>query len=166
MDQKHTFVPAIEELSLARLIEVWSDIRDFLGVKPRAYIGVITGFGLTIRGVIKMAELREGQRVTATAVLKTAGGNPAAYQTGSAVWTSSDPAVASVLVHPDNELMADVDGLNGAANTPVLVTFTADGDPDADQVRDVVATLDVVVTQGEAVVAEVTAGPATDIPTP
>ncbi len=114
--------------------------------------------GIKITGDIKEMELREGQKVSASASLKTAAGNDAAYQTGSAVWTSSDPAVASVEVDATNELAATIHGLNGAANTPVLVTFTADGDPDADQTRDVVATLDVVVTQGEAVVAEITAG--------
>lgn len=110
-----------------------------------------------------MAELREGQRIRATVALKTKGGNPAAYEKGTEAWVSSDPAVASVTVDPADPLQADVDGLNGAANTPVLVTFTADGDPDAGETRDLVATLDVVVTQGEAVVAEISAGAPTDI---
>lgn len=168
MDRKHqhTFVPAVEEFSLAKIVEIWADIRDFLGVKPDAYIGQISAQGLVIRGVIKMAELREGQQLSATVTLKTKSGNPAAYEVGSAVWTSSDPTVATATVDPTNELMANIVGVNGAANTPVLVTFTADGDPDAgpDQVRPVVATLDIVVTQGEAFVAEITAGPATDVP--
>lgn len=111
-----------------------------------------------------MAELREGQRIRATVALKTKGGNPAAYEKGTEKWGSSDPAVASVTPDAADPLQADVDGLNGANNASVLVTFTADGDPDVDQARDVVATLDVTVTQGEAVVAEISAGAPTDIP--
>lgn len=147
-------------------LEVEQGILEVLGAKPRVFFDTLTFNGVKSIGEFDMAELREGQQFTVTSTFKTAAGNPAAYEKGSAKWVSSDPSVASVDVDPNNELSAVVKGLNGAANTPVLVTFTADGDPDADQVRDLVATLDVVVTQGEAVVAELSAGSPTDIPTP
>lgn len=109
-----------------------------------------------------MAELREGQQFGVTASLKTAAGHNAAYQTGSATWESSDENIASVEVNPDNELEATVRGLDGSNSDAVVITFRADGDPDDDEVRDLVATLDVVVTQGEAVVSELVAGTPTD----
>jgi hypothetical protein len=145
-------------------LEVEQGILEVLGAKPRVFFDTITFNGVKTTGEFTMAELREGQQIVASATFKTAAGNPAAYEKGSAKWVSSDPTIASVDVDPNNELSATVKGLNGAANTPVLVTFTADGDPDADQTRDLVATLDIVVTQGEAVVTEIVPGPATDIP--
>lgn len=146
-------------------LEIEEFIADMLGAQPKVNFS-ISYQGVTAKGAITMAELREGQQLVATVTLKTKAGNPAAYQTGTAVWTSSDPTVATATVDPTNELSATIVGVNGAANTPVLVTFTADGDPDADQTRDVVGTLDIVVTQGEAFVAEVAAGTPTDVPAP
>lgn len=119
--------------------------------------------GLIIKGEIEMAELREGQQFTVTAAFKTAAGHPASYQAGTAMWASSDPSIASVEANPENELEATVKGVDGSNNGAALITFTADGDPDADETRDLVGTLDVVVTQGEAVVAELTPGPASDV---
>lgn len=110
-----------------------------------------------------MAELREGQQFTVTAILKTADGHPASYEKGSAKWESSDESVATVEVNPDNELESTVKGVDGSNNGSAVITFRADGDPDADQTRDLVATLDVVVTQGEAVVSELSAGTPSDI---
>ena len=146
-------------------LEIEEFIARILGAKPRAYFSSIsTRDGITIKGEIEMAELKEGQQFVCTVSLTTKAGNPALYQTGSAAWASSNPSVASVTVDPGNELSATVAGLNGAANTPVLITFTADGDPNAEVVRDVVATLDVVVTQGNAFVASITPGTPTDTP--
>lgn len=144
-------------------VEVGKDIAQILGVRPKAFFGTVKFNGLTIKGVIDMAELREGQHFSATVSLTTRAGNPAAYQKGSESWTSSDPTVASVTPSADDPLTADVVGLNGAANTPVLVTFKCDGDPDDNESRDVIATLDVVVTQGEAFVATIAAGTPTDV---
>ena len=145
-------------------LEIEEFIADMLGAQKRASFASITRNGITVKGDITMAELREGQQIVATVALKTKAGRPAAYQTGTAKWTSSADAVATVTPDPNNELSATIVGVDGSANTPVLVTFTADGDPDADQERDVVATLDIVVTQGEAFVAEITPGAATDVP--
>lgn len=161
-DNKHLFVPAIEEADLAAIVEILGDIRDFLGATPKVTF-TIESNGLIIKGATKM-DLREGQQVNASVTLKTAAGNPASYEKGSATWVSSDPATVSVTPDTSDELKAVVKGLNGANNTSVIVTFHADGDPDADQVRDVIATLDVVCTQGEAVVAEITTDTPVDTP--
>ncbi len=107
-------------------------------------------------------ELREGQQVVVTASLKTSAGHDAAYQTGTAVWTSSDNALATVTVSPDNELSATVVGVDGSVNGSAVITLNLDGDPDADEVRDIVGTLAITVTQGEATVVELTAGTPTD----
>jgi hypothetical protein len=163
--QNALFVPAISEYQLDELVNIFSDIRDFMGVTPECYFEQIAGpNGLTITGRIKKMELREGQQVDATVTLKTAAGNPAAYQKGTAKWTTSDETAVQVMqaAAPVDELKATIYGVSGANNTPVLITFTCDGDPDSDQQRDIVATLDVVCTQGEAVVAEIDTGTATD----
>jgi len=120
--------------------------------------------GIKIQGDFRAMELREGQQVTVTASLKTAAGHDADYQTGSATWESSDPA-ASVTANPDNELEATVIGVDGSTNATAVITFRADGDPDADQTRDLVGTLDVAVTKGEAAVVELSAGAPSDVPT-
>ena len=111
-------------------------------------------------------ELREGQQVDLSVVLKTASGNPAAYEKGSASWTSSDPATVSVDVDPSDELKATAKGLNGANNGSVVISFQCDGDPDAgpDQQRLIIGTLDVTCTAGEAMVVEISAGTPVDIP--
>lgn len=127
-----------------------------------AFINSIKFNGIEIQGDLFMAELREGQEFTVTASFKTAAGHDAAYEENSVTWESSDESVATVEVSPENELEAVVKGVDGSNNRSAVITFRADGDPDADQVRDLVATLDVVVTQGEAVVAELTAGTPTD----
>lgn len=108
-----------------------------------------------------MAELREGKSVVATVALRTKAGHPAAYEKGTEKWESSDPA-AVVTVDPTNPLQAKIDGVDGSNNTAVLVTFTADGDPAADVTTPVVATVDIIVTQGNAVTAEISLGTPTD----
>lgn len=158
------FTPAIRLLDLQQVVEIASDIRDFLGVRPHVYFSELSGQGIRIKGEFSMAELREGQQFDVTVALKTKAGHPAKYQTGTEAWESSNPPVSTVKVDPANPLRATVKGLDGSNNEAVLITFTCDGDPDDDASRDVVATLDVVVTQGEAFVAEATAGPATDTP--
>ena len=128
-----------------------------------AYFSQVVSNGVVIKGRLKKMELREGQFVTATVSLKTKSGHDAAYEVGSAKWASSDPAVG-VVADPTDEKKATITGLDGSANASAVVTFTADGDPDADQTRDVVATLDVVCTTGEAVVAEITTDTPQDNP--
>lgn len=101
-------------------------------------------------------ELREGQRSTITATLKTAAGHPAAYQIGTATFESSKPEIVQVVPTADNELSCEIFGVDGTNNDSAVITFRCDGDPDAD-VREIVGTLDVVVTQGEATVVELSA---------
>jgi hypothetical protein len=120
--------------------------------------------GLVIKGEIKMAELREGQQFTVSAALKTASGGVGKHQEGSEVWESSDPSVAVVEANSSNPLQAFVKGVNGSDNGVAVISFAADGDPDEADTRPIIGTLDVVVTQGEATVVELTAGPAEDAP--
>lgn len=140
-------------------------------IKPRferihVFFNQVRVGGLIVIGELTQMELREGQQSVVTANLKTAAGHPAAYQDGTATFESSDPTIATVEQDSANPLQATVKGVDGSNNGSVVITFRADGDPDADQERDLVATLDVVVTQGEAVVADLEAGPASDIPAP
>lgn len=124
----------------------------------------VRGNGLIVQGDIKAMELREGQQVKVKASLRTKMGKKAAFQEGSVAWETSNPDVAQVTVNPEDELEATVRGLDGEANEAVVITFRADGDPDEDEVREIIGTLDVVVTQGEAVVVELSAETPSDIP--
>lgn len=149
------------------MLDAMLDIADILGSVPVAYFKSVSANGVKIQsrgnGGIKHMELREGQQVTATVALVTKKGHPASYEKGSAKWESSDPAVSVTPVDGD-ELSATITGEDGSANAAAVVKFTADGDPDADQVRDIVATLDVVCTQGEATVATISTGTPSDVP--
>lgn len=146
---------------LLRII-VWLVEQTYLHQSRRIIFNQIRFNGITITGEIKTMELREGQEFTVSAALETAAGHAAAFQAGTAVWESSDPSVASVEVDPNKELQAVVKGLDGSNNGSALITFSVDGDPDADETRDILGTLDAVCTQGEAVVVELTAGPVSD----
>lgn len=107
-------------------------------------------------------ELREGQRATITAELRTAAGHAAVYQTGTATFESSKPEILQVVPVADNELACEIIGVDGSNNDSAVVTFRCDGDPDADQDREIVGTIDVVVTTGEAVVVELSASTPAD----
>lgn len=120
------------------------------------------GHGISITGEIYMIELREGQSVILTAEPKTAGGHPAAYEKGSAVWTSSDPSIATVEPLPDNELQGRVKGVDGSQNGSVVIRLEADGDPDAEQTRPCIGTETATVTQGEAFTFGLSAGEVKD----
>lgn len=110
-------------------------------------------------------ELREGQQVEVGVKLRTKAGHDAAYEVGSVRWSSSDESVATVEPNPNgNELEAIVKGVDGSANGAVVIKFECDGDPDSDGERLIVGTLDVIVTQGEAFVAEIVAGTVSDVP--
>jgi hypothetical protein len=115
-----------------------------------------------VKGVFCMAELKEGQKFNVTVAPKTAHGHPAAIQDGSGRWTSSDDAVVSVEQDPTNPLKAVVRGLDGSANESVVIEFRADADRSPDGVREIVGTLDVVCTTGDAAVVELTADTPTD----
>lgn len=160
------FTPAVNEYQLDELVKIFSDIRDFMGCPPECSFALIEGSGVKITGRITNMELREGQSTTASVKLQTASGNPAAYQQGTETWESSDATVVSVEPDLKNPLSARISGLNGSNNAACVVTFSCDGDPDADQTRDIVATLDVVCTQGEAFVASMETTPPVDTLSP
>lgn len=124
--------------------------------------------GIVITGEINEMELREGQQVKLKAVPLTRSGNAATYEAGSARWSVQQPAEGDVVsIHPDteNELIAIVRGVNGSFNGAAVVRLEIDGDPDQDQERLLIATADVVVTQGEAFVTSLTTeGGVEDIP--
>lgn len=108
-------------------------------------------------------QLKEGQKATINVVLKTKRGHQAAIEPGSASFESSDPSVVQVRQNPTNELSAEIEAIDGSANESVVVTFRADGKI-GDGVRELVGTLDVVATQGDAFVVEMEVGEITDAP--
>jgi hypothetical protein len=126
-----------------------------------AFFDLADNDNLSIEGKIKTMQLKEGQRVKVAVALLTARGNLAKYEDGSASFTSSDPSVASVEQNPANPLEATIRGLDGSNNESVLIEFRADGKP-GEGVRDIVATLPVTVTQGDAFVADVRTGTVED----
>ena len=95
--------------------------------------------------------------MTLSAALKTKRGNKGAFEAGSAEWLSSDPDVVSVTENPDNELEAIVEGLDGSSNESVVITFRADADQ-SEGIKEIIGTMSVVCTQGEATVIELTGG--------
>lgn len=106
-------------------------------------------------------ELKEGQTATGSVALRTKAGHPARIEPGSARFTSSDESVVGVTQNPANELEFTIEGLDGSNNESALIEFRADGKI-GEGTKDVVATLDVVCTQGDAVVAEISVNPPTD----
>lgn len=145
-------------LSLLRFTLDWFD-------KVEGHLVLARFGGIIIKGEIKEMELREGQEVDVKLVLTTRSGRTAQHQEGSAVWESSNPDVATVTVDPTNELVAKIMGVNGEGNQAVVITARVDGDPDG-EVREIVASGDVVVTQGEAFVGELRFASPVDIPAP
>jgi hypothetical protein len=114
-----------------------------------------------IEGDIYLMQLKEGQTVPITVSPKTKRGNPAGVEPGSATFESSDPSVVSVTQDPGNPLKATLEALDGSNNESVVITFRADGKV-GDGVRPIVGTLDVVATQGDAVVVEIQTGEVSD----
>lgn len=108
--------------------------------------------------------LREGKRVTLNGTPTTKVGNPAAYEQGTAVWELSDTDNFKLEVNPENELEATVTCVNGSTNPAAIVSCSLDGDPDADEVRTLVGTLDLVGSQGEATQFSLSASAPSDVP--
>lgn len=148
-------------LAMAKLVNCIKDCEEPCGCGQegvRVVFAQVQGNGLIIKGDIKSMELREGQQVRVSADLQTSAGHQAAYQEGSASWESSNPDVATVTADPNDELTAVVKGVNGEDNESVVISFQADGDPDSDQERVLVGTVDITVTQGEATVVSLSVG--------
>jgi hypothetical protein len=87
-------------------------------------------------------------------------GNPASVQNPQ--WSSSEPETAIVTVDATNPLKAVVKAV-GVVDEASMVLFEADADL-GDGVLPIIATLDVVVTAGQAVVVELAAGPPVEQP--
>lgn len=94
-------------------------------------------------------ELKEGYKAVVLATPKTRNGNAAAIEPGSARWSSSDPSVVSIEQDPTNELGATMRGIDGSANESVVIELRADGDR-GEGIKEIVGTLAVVCTQGDA----------------
>jgi hypothetical protein len=109
-------------------------------------------------GRISRMELKEGQRVRLKVAPKTARGHAASIEAGSGRWISSDESVVSVEQDPTNELAAIVRGLDGSANESVSIEFRGDADRSAEGIREIVGTLAVVCTSGDAAVVDITPG--------
>jgi hypothetical protein len=89
-------------------------------------------------------------------------GNPAPVQ--NPTWSSSEPATVTVTVDANNPLKAVVKAV-GVVDEASMVLFEADADMGAGVVP-IIATLDVVVTAGQAIVVELIAGPPAEQPAP
>lgn len=87
-------------------------------------------------------------------------GNPAPVQ--NPVWTSSEPETVTVDVDPTDPHKAVVKAV-GPVDEASMVKFEADADMGEGEIP-IIATLDVVVTAGQAVIVEITAGTPTEQP--
>jgi hypothetical protein len=130
----------------------WNDRVEFVSIEVE---------GLKIKGDIFAMELREGQKANVTVKPLTARGHAGAIETGSARWSTSDESVISVTADPSNELAATIEGLDGSQNESVVVEFRADGKR-GEEVKEVVGTVDVVCTQGDATVVNLEVGTPSD----
>jgi hypothetical protein len=129
----------------------------------RTHIAEIQISNTTIQGDIDAMELQEGQSAQLNVNLKTRRGHAAAIEPGSGRWTSTDESVVTVTADPNDETRATIEGVDGSENESVVIEFRADGKR-GDGVREIVATLAVTCTQGDAVVAEINAGEPVDSP--
>jgi hypothetical protein len=87
-------------------------------------------------------------------------GNPASVQ--NAAWTSSEPETITVEPGTGNPLIATVKAM-GPVDEASMVKFEADADL-GEGVEPIIATLDVIVTAGKAMVVEIVAGTPTEQP--
>lgn len=130
--------------------------------RPSAIFTGVTFDNLTtIKGVIEMVELKEGQKAKIHVSPRSRHGHSGAIEPGSARFTSSDESVVSVEQNPDNELEATIRGLDGSSNEPVVISFKADGDR-SEGVKEIVGSASVVCTQGDAITFDLEVGPAED----
>lgn len=137
-------------------------LRKSRGGTAKVIFTAATFENFRIIGDIETMELKEGYKADIEVLPKTKAGHAAGIEPGTARFTSSDESIVSVVQDPDNELKATIRGLDGSHNESALVEFRADADK-SEEVREIVATLAVICTQGDAVTAEITAGtPAVD----
>lgn len=121
--------------------------------RPRVVFAEFETFQFTIKGDLKMFEVKEGKKARIRVKLLTAHGHPAAVQQGTARFTSSNPSVISVVQDPADELVAEVEGLDGSENESATIEFRADADR-GEGVREIIGVVTGVCTQGDAQVVE------------
>lgn len=129
--------------------------------RPSAFFTGVTFDNQTVKGVIEMVELKEGQKAVLHVSPRSKHGHSGAIEPGSARFTSSDESVVSVEQNPENELEATIRGLDGSSNEPVVIAFKADGDR-SEGVKEIVGSASVVCTQGDALTFDLEVGPAED----
>lgn len=114
-------------------------------------------FNVSIEGVlhegITAMILNTEQKVRVELEARTAAGNPAAVD-GDPLWESSNEAVASVEVDPDNAMVAWV-----RSEAPGVAQISVRVDADlGEDVREVIGNLDVTVIESEAAIIQIVAG--------
>ncbi len=126
------------------------------GNKPKFVFTYKNENGRINIGDFKNMQLRKNQSVVVTAKPVGAEGEAADIQTGSAVWKSSDEAVVTVTVNPDNELEATVS--SKTAQGVAVISLEADGDPSDLGDLQIIGTADVRVLGENAVGFDLTFG--------
>ncbi len=105
-----------------------------------------------------MAEMKEGQYMEISVSAKTKRGHKAGIEENSATFESSDETIAYVEVNKHNEMKAKIHAI---AVGSALITFRADGKRGVGE-KLIVGLLPIVVTEGDAVVFDISAGEAID----
>lgn len=157
-------VGVVAGLILRTLFDYWQRERQLERIFNRGFHIVETDTNKFI-GVIEMIELKEGQRVKATVKPKTAHGNPANIEPGSARWSTGDESIVGVTPDPANELSAYFECLDGSIPQAIGTEFRADGKV-GEGVRDIIVAGTIGVNPGDAMFAEMEFGEVEDVPPP
>lgn len=104
---------------------------------------------VTIKNNKLMARLKMSQTLIASIVLATATGKPTTGEAGTAQWSSSDEAVATVAPNPDNELEATITPV-GPGVAQIFARVDADRDAGEGEQRWLEASGAVEVVEDEA----------------
>ncbi len=140
-------------------------LRRYASTGPQAKAaGIFSGVTFDnqkITGDISMLELKEGQKAKIHVSPRSKHGHSGAIEPGSARFTSSDESVVSIEQNPENELEATIRGLDGSGNEAVAIEFKADGDR-SEGVREIVGSVSVICTQGDALTFDLQVGAAED----
>jgi hypothetical protein len=117
-------------------------------------------FTITARGADMAYTLASGFQVHLQVAYVDAAGNPAVID-GEVVWTSSDPAIADVVVDAADSAKATVRAVGPTGQAQI----TANADADLGEgIRQIVTPMDVTVAAGEAVAGTISpVGPAEPI---
>lgn len=97
--------------------------------RPKPNFLVYLRFGtysVTFEGNHMASDLPDDKTASATVTPLDAKGNPAQVEAGSAVWTSSDESVATVVADPTNELGATVTPVGPLGSAQIKMECDAD----------------------------------------